>query len=205
MVGTFGMLTALFLSEMIEKYESISWNDKVEDGWFFYRQDDVKKDCGISFDDQTNFAKILVKKGLLEQKKMGLPCKNYWRINYLAIQEILMKSSARDTSENEKRFYRTTDSSVFPAQNKQQTIEQQYNDTVTFKLRLKDNSIEAALPDDQISPPACSLGDTSSDQSKPLPRRKFNRPTAPTPQPSTPKPSSESIRSKITNRTIYQQ
>jgi len=60
------------------------WNDRIEDrrdGWFYKTQQDWHKETALTRTEQENARKKLKLLGILEEKKEGVPCKLYFRIN----------------------------------------------------------------------------------------------------------------------------
>ncbi len=92
----------LFLSQMY--YWSFRTNSG--DGWFYKTIEEWHKETMTTRRDQEVARKILVKKKILEEKKEGIPCKLYYRLNrenlYQEIQKIseLVKKTAETLAVN---------------------------------------------------------------------------------------------------------
>lgn len=52
------------------------------DKWFFNQREKIKYHTGLSFFKQQQIIKKLLKIGILEVKKEGLPAKNYYKFNH---------------------------------------------------------------------------------------------------------------------------
>ena len=76
-----GIEAALFLSDLISKREYFSERGELEDGWFFNTQENIEKDTTLSEFQQRKAISILVEKGFITIKKMGIPAKNHFIIN----------------------------------------------------------------------------------------------------------------------------
>lgn len=61
--------------------------------WFFNQRKSIEKYTGIKETKQKKFSGILVKKGILKVKKMGIPAKNYYQINHDKLLTILEKDN----------------------------------------------------------------------------------------------------------------
>ena len=48
--------------------------------WFFSTQENIQDKTGLSPYEQRETIKLLIEKGLIETKKQGIPCKNYYRV-----------------------------------------------------------------------------------------------------------------------------
>jgi transcription initiation factor IIE alpha subunit len=53
--------------------------------WFNFSQEDMQEKTGLSAHEQRNAIKKLIEKKVISVKKMGLPAKNYFSINYFEI------------------------------------------------------------------------------------------------------------------------
>lgn len=86
---TGGVNNTIFLSQLI--YWTGKQNDK--EGWIYKTQKEIEEETGLSRYEQESARKTLKKKGLIEEKKMGVPCKLYFKVNVEAVnkawQEIL--------------------------------------------------------------------------------------------------------------------
>lgn len=67
-----------------------------ESGWFFKSQEDWTKEACLTRYEQEGARKILVKKGVLEEKKFGLPFRLHFRVNVLNLYNILAIQSAEN-------------------------------------------------------------------------------------------------------------
>jgi len=83
---------ALFLSELISKqsYFAIK-NQLVKGEWFFLTYDKIKESTYISLNKQRKFVKELVNDDIIDVKMMGIPAKQYYRINSNIIVNTLDK------------------------------------------------------------------------------------------------------------------
>ena len=88
----FGADCAILIGELCSEYEY--WKEQgrlTEDGRFFSAQQNIEENTGLSKYQQQKATSTLVETGILDIKKMGLPAKNYYKINeealYIAIQD----------------------------------------------------------------------------------------------------------------------
>lgn len=68
------------------------------DGWFFITSQRLQKETGLSYDVQLRVRTKLEKLEVLETKRIGVPAKNYYRINLSKVIELLEEDEKR--SEN---------------------------------------------------------------------------------------------------------
>jgi len=74
--------------------QAVYWSDKgsLADGWFYKTQDEWEAETGMSRYEQETARKILRSKGLLEEKKIGVPCKLHYRVNLDSLQTSLREN-----------------------------------------------------------------------------------------------------------------
>lgn len=75
--------SAIFLADLASKREYFIMNKDItlESGWFFNTQENIQIDTSLSPHEQRKASELLVIKGFLEVKKMGIPAKNYFKLN----------------------------------------------------------------------------------------------------------------------------
>jgi hypothetical protein len=71
-----GVTGALMLSQ------AVYWSTRTKDndGWFWKTADEWEEETGLTRREQETARKRLTKLGILEEKKMGVPCRMYFRI-----------------------------------------------------------------------------------------------------------------------------
>lgn len=84
-----GITDAIFLQQLMH------WCKAEPDGWFWHTAEQIEEETTIKKDAQQAIRKRLMGKGLLEEKREGLPARMYYRLNWLEIANIL---SRQDTS-----------------------------------------------------------------------------------------------------------
>lgn len=108
-----GACAGLFLSQ------AFYWTDRTKDpdGWFYKTQAEWEEETGLTRYEQETVRKQLVKRGLLETKKEGIPCKLYYRIVTEAFLEAIQEAQAARTltqsqfGENQQTSLKTLESS----------------------------------------------------------------------------------------------
>ena len=73
-----GITGALFLSQCVYWAKRLDFE---RDGWFYKTQQDWEKETGMTRREQESARTKLVSLGFLEEKKQGIPCKIWYRIN----------------------------------------------------------------------------------------------------------------------------
>ena len=89
-----GFVEAGLLSEIISTYRYVKENYDFSEGgekgpWFYLLVETVTERIGMSKDIQLTAVKNLVKSGVIESKRMGLPASRHFLINWEKIVEIL--------------------------------------------------------------------------------------------------------------------
>jgi len=75
--------SAILLADLASKREYFLMNKDItlESGWFFNTQENIQIDTSLSPHEQRKAFEPLIEKGFLEVKKMGIPAKNYFKLN----------------------------------------------------------------------------------------------------------------------------
>lgn len=73
--------------------QSVYWTKTLppeKDGWFYKTAAEWQEETGMTRSEQENARRKLKTIGVLQEKKEGVPCKLYYRINVLAIRELIL-------------------------------------------------------------------------------------------------------------------
>jgi hypothetical protein len=100
-----GVKTAMYLSYLIFREKLWKKRNKLTDqedffGFFYCTQKRVEEDILLSDDQQTQCLKKLKSMGIVEVRQKGLPCRNYYRLNYSKVGELLTKYTDVDMVDN---------------------------------------------------------------------------------------------------------
>jgi len=81
-----GITGALMLSQ------AIYWSKRTDnaDGWFYKTMEEWASETGMTRSEQESARKKLVSAGVLEEKKKGVPCRLFYRVNMDAIRTSLI-------------------------------------------------------------------------------------------------------------------
>lgn len=104
LLSVLGPCPTLLLSLLIDK-ESY-WVDKGEarDGWFFKLAEEIEEELSLSDHDRRNCIKKLEFCGLIHTKRVGVPCKLYYKINWGAIEKLLDGNGVKNrVSDDDKK------------------------------------------------------------------------------------------------------
>jgi hypothetical protein len=85
---TIGLVEALMVGYLV----SVDSYNNSEDGWFHRTMEQREADLGIKEKQQTRIIKDLVELGVLETERQGMPARQWFRINYDKIAEIISQS-----------------------------------------------------------------------------------------------------------------
>lgn len=105
---TLGPLPAVLLAELVnselywatnaEKFKRLTKHEYT--GWFFHTREKIQESTGMSGQVQRTAQEALLEAEILEIKSMGLPRKNYFRINYQKLRALLDSNSSRDDDDS---------------------------------------------------------------------------------------------------------
>lgn len=95
-IKLFGLHEAIMLGELASEYTYWAKENKLENGLFFSTQENIKENTGLSEFQQREAVSNLVKAGVLEVIKKGMPAKNYYRINEQFFVESLNDKSFKN-------------------------------------------------------------------------------------------------------------
>lgn len=88
LIKILGLNEAVILGELCSEYNYWESTNRLEKGDYFYStRENIEKNTGINAHFQKLVFKNLEEKGIINSKKMGIPCKKYYKIN----EEILIK------------------------------------------------------------------------------------------------------------------
>lgn len=95
-----GFDASVLLGELCSKYKYFEIREELKDGMFYLTRNTIEEDIGMSSDYQRTALKKLTKAGVVEVKKIGMPSKNYYKINEQVLCELLSKST--ESKENQQ-------------------------------------------------------------------------------------------------------
>lgn len=76
-----GLQESFIISELCNTYEWAKENNKLEEGYFYLTHPSIMKLLNISEPTIIRILNKLSEMNIIEIKKKGLPCKNYYKIN----------------------------------------------------------------------------------------------------------------------------
>ena len=88
-----GLKETILLSDLISKEEYFIANNMSE-GWFFNTEANIEADTTLSPYQQRKALKTLKSKGVIETKRMGIPAKQFFKINEAQVIKLLNDKSA---------------------------------------------------------------------------------------------------------------
>lgn len=91
-----GITAALFLSYAGYAYESLPEDS---DGWFTRTQIEWERDTGLTRREQETARRQLRERGLLEERRVGMPAVLWFRVNWRRLGEALERQAAKHWSE----------------------------------------------------------------------------------------------------------
>lgn len=99
LIKVLGLHEAIILGELCSEYsywESMKQLEKNE--YFYSTRENIEKNTGINAHYQRIAIKVLEDKGIIISKRMGIPCKKYYKINENKVIEYLKEARIIDNS-----------------------------------------------------------------------------------------------------------
>mgnify|MGYP001133746147 CR=1 FL=1 len=89
---TGGITSALLLSQAIWTSQ---WLEPAADGWFLRSQDEWTQETGLSRWEQESARRALRRSGLLEERRIGMPARLWFRVRPDAVWRALQVAAGR--------------------------------------------------------------------------------------------------------------
>jgi len=177
-----GANATAFLSQLVNK----EYNHQTDnEGWFYYQQHKIEENCCfLTKYIQTKSIKILIEKNILKVKKIGVPSKNYYFINYVYIYKLLQNQQLKKLTPSglESKPLNNINNNIKPFSSKEENI-----DKSIFPLKEKGFSSETSFRDNHPILPVVPSGEV----------RKLNRKNNLPIKPSIPVKQKPSIKDEI--------
>ena len=90
-----GLKEAILLADLISKEEYFI-SKGMTDGWFFNTEANIEADTTLNPYHQRKCIKTLKTHQIIETKRMGIPAKQYFKINELQVMQILNNLLVKD-------------------------------------------------------------------------------------------------------------
>lgn len=133
-----GYTNVVFLSELIGKYESLCKIGGTYDGWFWYRQADIKKSSGLSFNRQSRASEHLLRENIIQKERKGKLARNFFKINFDVLIDIFCLDDHDVLQDNLQRGVFDEDHDDVLQDNLQRNVK---IDTINTDIRTEDNKI----------------------------------------------------------------
>lgn len=99
LIKMLGLNEAIILGELCSEYTYWESANQLDDkGYFYSTRENIENNTGINAHFQRIAMKNLEEKGILLSKKMGIPCKKYYKINEDAVIKVLQEAKIIDKS-----------------------------------------------------------------------------------------------------------
>lgn len=92
-----GLYEAILLADLISKEEYFIANGMTDD-WFFNTESNIEKDTTLNAYHQRKCLINLKKLNIIETKRLGIPAKQYFKINQEQVLQILNNLSSKDST-----------------------------------------------------------------------------------------------------------
>ena len=93
LVRKLGLYEAILVADLISKEEYFeNKNELNKEGYFYNVQENIQKDTQLSAFQQREAIKNLKEARVISVKKIGMPAKYYFKINYEKLEELLSTS-----------------------------------------------------------------------------------------------------------------
>ncbi len=99
LIKILGLHEAVILGELCSEYAYWESMNQLEENEYFYStRENIEKNTGINAHYQRIAIKVLEDKGILMSKRMGIPCKKYYKINEDKVIEYLKEAKIIEDS-----------------------------------------------------------------------------------------------------------
>jgi hypothetical protein len=88
-----GITAALFLSYASYAYDQLPPENE---GWFTKTQAEWEQDTGLTRREQETARRMLRERGLLEERKVGMPAVLWFRVNWARLREMLEEQAHKN-------------------------------------------------------------------------------------------------------------
>ena len=96
----FGPEKAVFITNLVDKYKHFKEKEKIQDDWFFQTHEVQMEETGLSEYAIKKHKKACINDGLLETKMFGMPRKEWYKLNLIAIYETVQEYKEKKKSES---------------------------------------------------------------------------------------------------------
>ncbi|WP_371972773.1 primosomal protein I [Lelliottia nimipressuralis] len=86
-----GPVAAVLLSQFVY------WHNRMDGEWMYKTREDIKKETGLSRDEQETARKRLVALGVLEEQLRGVPATLHYRINSVRLEALLLSPDREES------------------------------------------------------------------------------------------------------------
>lgn len=107
LIRIIGLLETVILGEFIDCYDYYDKHNQLQDGYFFYTYNSLYEHLNIKEDTARKAIKHMEELGIIQIKKMGIPCKSYYKIEDDIIEKIINKKDIKTVGKKEKESKQT--------------------------------------------------------------------------------------------------
>lgn len=108
LIKAVGTDAAILIGELCSEYNYWEQRNELKDGeWFYSTRENIEDQTGLSEHKQRVALNKLIQMNLIETKRMGIPCKTYYKLNennilncYKNTQQSIIKNSTNPVVEN---------------------------------------------------------------------------------------------------------
>ena len=86
--------------------QAMYWTPRTKDSerWFYKTADEWQKETGLSRREQETARRTLKSLSILEEKKQGLPCQLFFRLNLKILYRCIVESAKQDAPKEENQY-----------------------------------------------------------------------------------------------------
>jgi len=151
LIKILGLYEAIIIGELCAQYTYWeSTNQLVENEYFYATREKIEKQTGINAHYQRAAMKVLEEKGILKSKRMGIPCKKYYKINEDSLIYYLKKAKLIEDSPvvhevNDKEETGCMSSNTVPELQEENPVEIN-NNNINNKINNNEEHTHATQP-----------------------------------------------------------
>lgn len=104
----YGIEVAIILGELAGEYDYYYEQGRIDDDWFYSTSENIEYNTSLTYYQQTKAINKLIKLGVIEQKRAGIPAKRYFRFNTQKLEQVIKKIDKQFSKNLNSSFQKTS-------------------------------------------------------------------------------------------------
>ena len=149
LISTFGLNTAVFLSNLVDKFKYFQKEDKLnDDNSFFLTMEQQVDQTGLSTRVLRKSKRELLEKNIINTYMKGIPPKEFYIINFAELIDITIEKTVRNIPIKTVRNKGSETVRNYPVKTVRNIKENKYKENKYKENKLKEESIKTTSSDD---------------------------------------------------------